>query len=1220
MGDSKRKRVTMKLKTPNPLFERWLTEWKEKAQAENSNMQYCFRSALHSLKKYPLPLESGRECKMLKGFGDRLCLMLDNKLKQYRKNPDVDDTIVGNVPDFEEINEPAKKKKKSPGSPSKPKQERRQSKEYLPEEGTGPYAILITLYTESLDPSYVGYLTKEEIIQQGQHLSHTSFTKPDPGSRYTAWSSMRTLLAKELVTKRSNPAKFSLTPEGLALAKKLFDKGGGTRVPSPLPSEEFTTKRNDPGKKAVSVDISDDEDEVPFKDIQNTVAEDGYSFLSKQLKCFETLSSKETSSSSVASSESQEVSSCRAPSSTKNVIDKYVSSSSVTSTQSSAMSFENDEMRFLNGKGIQRHASSNSVASSSNGYSQEECFIFPPDSFNIILYVDNCETSGSMAPIQDDPILADLKKLQIPYEVKNLKVGDYIWICRDKSSDKELVLPYIVERKRMDDFGKSIKDGRYHEQKFRLKKSGIQNITYLIERYGNDKHVGLPIATLYQAATNTMIQDGFCVKFTKNIRDTAMYLANFSKVLVNMFQSKTLVSCPKENLVDLCLEDDLVSLMTFKEFNQTSTKNKPMKVSDLFVKMLLQIKGMSVDRALAIVNEYPTPALLKQAYDENPGIKGEKLVASIKFDESDVHEDVRNGIKSLNFPTMTPVQAHTIPQLLNKKDVAVEAVTGSGKTLAFLIPLLDILKKREVEENWKKHQVGAIVLSPTRELALQTKNVLQQLLVSVKNLTQILFVGGNNVEDDIKNFKENGGNIIICTPGRLEDLLTRRQDLNLPNCIKNLEILILDEADRLLDLGFQKSIDTILSYLPRQRRTGLFSATQTKEVENLIRAGLRNPVLVSVAAKATQSTPELLENFYIVTRNNGKLATLVSFLEVKRVQKAMLFLPTCATVDYWSRIFPSILPKELDLPVMAVHGKMKDKRNKVLEKFRSSSKALLLCTDVMARGIDIPEMDWVLQWDPPANASAFVHRVGRTARQGQQGSALILFLENETAYVPFIETNQRVKLNQLEDVATTEKIEELREKIRDVLKKDRAVLEKGTQAFVSHVRAYSKHECSLLLRIKELPLGAMGETYGLLQLPKMPELKNRDLSDFTEVQDFDTNTVPYKDKVREKIRKQKLEQFKQTGVWPGHKQKFVKKPSEPWSIAKQKKEGRKEKRLKRKQAKEAKLARNEPVKRKKRKGISEEDLEELKKDVALLKKLKKKKISDEDYEKEIGLL
>ncbi|XP_056641503.1 probable ATP-dependent RNA helicase DDX55 homolog [Diorhabda sublineata] len=593
----------------------------------------------------------------------------------------------------------------------------------------------------------------------------------------------------------------------------------------------------------------------------------------------------------------------------------------------------------------------------------------------------------------------------------------------------------------------------------------------------------------------------------------------------------------------------------------------------------------------------------------------------IKWNQLDVilHEEVKNGIKCLQFPTMTPVQAYTIPQLLKKKDVAAEAVTGSGKTLAFLIPTLQIMKQRESEEKWGKHQVGAVVLSPTRELALQTKYVLDTLLIHVKNISQILFVGGNSVEEDVNNFKTQGGNILICTPGRLEDLLVRKYDLNLAKSLKSLEILILDEADRLLDLGFQKSINTILSYLPRQRRTGLFSATQTKEVEDLIRAGLRNPVLVSVSAKAKQSTPDQLNNYYLITKDNGKLASLIDFLEKKNIQKGLLFLPTCACVDYWSYIFPYIIPKHLNLPILAIHGKMKHKRQAILGKFRIAEKALLLCTDIMARGIDIPEVDWVIQWDPPTSASAFVHRVGRTARQGKQGSALLLLLENEEAYVSFIEQNQRVKLQIVENVVVDEKIEHLREKIRNILKKDRAIMEKSTKAFVSYIQAYSKHECSYLLQIKELPIGAVAATYGLLQLPKMPELKKRIITDFPEIPNFNINCVPYKDTAREKIRLKKLEQYNNTGVWPSNKQVFYKKPTEPWSLTKQKKEEKKNKRLKRKEKKQ-KLTNSKNIVKKKRKRMSDEDLEELKRDVELLKKHKKRKISDEEYNKEIGLV
>lgn len=168
-------------------------------------------------------------------------------------------------------------------------------------------------------------------------------------------------------------------------------------------------------------------------------------------------------------------------------------------------------------------------------------------------------------------------------------------------------------------------------------------------------------------------------------------------------------------------------------------------------------------------------------------------------------------------------------------------------------------------------------------------------------------------------------------------------------------MLILDEADRLLDFGFKLTINTILAYLPRQRRTGLFSATQTKEVEDLIRAGLRNPVVINVMEKASQCTPVSLNNYYIVTRDDGKLATLLTFINKRKIQKALIFLPTCAVVDYWSSVFGKIIGKN-DIPVFSLHGKMKERRAKVLDNFKASSTGLLLCTDVLARGIDIPEV------------------------------------------------------------------------------------------------------------------------------------------------------------------------------------------------------------------------------------------------------------------------
>lgn len=133
-------------------------------------------------------------------------------------------------------------------------------------------------------------------------------------------------------------------------------------------------------------------------------------------------------------------------------------------------------------------------------------------------------------------MLYELTNIKVPHEVKHLKVGDYTWICRDRTTKKELVLPYIIERKRVDDFGSSIKDGRFHEQKFRLKQCGLQNLIYLVESYGQNNHTGLPLTTLQQAATNTLVQDGFCVKFTEGLRGTAEYLSCMTGILNNIYK------------------------------------------------------------------------------------------------------------------------------------------------------------------------------------------------------------------------------------------------------------------------------------------------------------------------------------------------------------------------------------------------------------------------------------------------------------------------------------------------------------------------------------------------------------------------------------------------------------------------------------------------------------------------------------------------------------
>ncbi|XP_063709775.1 probable ATP-dependent RNA helicase DDX55 homolog [Culicoides brevitarsis] len=584
-----------------------------------------------------------------------------------------------------------------------------------------------------------------------------------------------------------------------------------------------------------------------------------------------------------------------------------------------------------------------------------------------------------------------------------------------------------------------------------------------------------------------------------------------------------------------------------------------------------------------------------------------------------LNESILNVLKRLQFKRATPVQAATIPLLLSCKDVATEAVTGSGKTLAFLIPMLELLLKRDTP--WKKSEVGAIVISPTRELATQTSSVLDEFLKEEKlsHFTQRLLVGGNSVEEDVNIIKRKGAQILICTPGRMQDLLERKCDLNMPGRVKSLELLVLDEADRLLDLGFEATLNTIFSYLPRQRRTGLFSATQTKEVADLMRAGLRNPVLVCVKEKAAQSTPKLLQNYFAIVEPEEKLKYLLQFIKANDIQKSLLFLPTCACVEYWGLVLPHLLAAQgQTIKVFALHGKMKQRRGKILQKFRDTENAMLLCTDVLARGVDIPEIDWVLQWDPPSSAAAFVHRVGRTARQGNEGNALILLLPSEDAYTTFLEKNQKVKL--IPASIEFDPQQEINKIIHDLQLKDRSIIDKGTRAFVSHIRAYSKHECNLILRLKDLDLGKIATSYGMLKLPKMPEMKEEFQETFVSpFKDLDLNTLQYKDKQKQASYDKKLEIYQETGEWPG--KKIHKKKTVAWDKAKKERIDKKELKKRRKDArnlKKEKKAADEAPKKKRKNKFTEEEIEELKRDIASIKKFKKQKISQAELDEEMG--
>ncbi|VVB13329.1 unnamed protein product [Arabis nemorensis] len=481
--------------------------------------------------------------------------------------------------------------------------------------------------------------------------------------------------------------------------------------------------------------------------------------------------------------------------------------------------------------------------------------------------------------------------------------------------------------------------------------------------------------------------------------------------------------------------------------------------------------------------------------------------------EPSLSGDIIEALNRSGFEFCTPVQAATIPLLCSYKDVAVDAATGSGKTLAFLVPLVELLR-RSTSYPPKSHEVMAVIISPTRELSTQIYNVAQPFVSTLPNVNSVLLVGGREVKADVKIIEEEGGNILIGTPGRLADIMERMEILD----FRNLEILILDEADRLLEMGFQKQVNSIISRLPKQRRTGLFSATQTEGVQELAKAGLRNPMRVEVQAESKSESSQKLTNSktpsglyleYLECEADEKSSQLVDLLIKNKNKKLIVYFMTCASVDYWGLVLSKI-PELKSISLIPIHGDMKQNaRDKALSSFTEASSGALLCTDVAARGLDIPGIDYVVQYDPPQDPSMFIHRVGRTARLGRQGRAIVFLLPKEEAYVEFM----RIKGETLQERKCSEEASDVIPIIRSLAMKDRAVLEKGLKAFVSFVRAYKEHHCSFIFRWKDLEIGKLAMGYGLLYLPSMSEVKQHRLSSegFTPVEGIKFEEIKFND-------------------------------------------------------------------------------------------------------------
>ncbi|XP_013192385.1 probable ATP-dependent RNA helicase pitchoune isoform X1 [Amyelois transitella] len=442
--------------------------------------------------------------------------------------------------------------------------------------------------------------------------------------------------------------------------------------------------------------------------------------------------------------------------------------------------------------------------------------------------------------------------------------------------------------------------------------------------------------------------------------------------------------------------------------------------------------------------------------------------------EGKVCEPTLMAIKDMGFTTMTEIQAKAIPPLLEGRDLVGAAKTGSGKTLAFLIPAIELIHKLEFKP---RNGTGVIILSPTRELAMQTFGVLMELM-KYHHHTYGMVMGGANRTTEAQKLSK-GINILVATPGRLLDHLQNTPDF----LYKNLQCLVIDEADRLLEIGFEEEVKQIIRLLPKRRQTMLFSATQTKKTEALTAFAVKQePIYVGVDDQKEQATVDSLEQGFIVCPSEMRMMVLFTFLKKNRKKKVMVFLSTCMSVKYHHELFNYI-----DLPVMSIHGKQQQtKRTTTFFQFCNAESGILLCTDVAARGLDIPAVDWIVQYDPPDDPKEYIHRVGRTARGlCTNGHALLFLRPEELGFLRYLKQS-KVTLNEYE--FSWNKVANIQLQLEKLISKNYFLNQSAKEAFKSYLRAYDSHHLKTIFDIDKIDLAKVSKSFGFI-VPPAVELK-----------------------------------------------------------------------------------------------------------------------------------
>ncbi|XP_034727901.1 probable ATP-dependent RNA helicase DDX31 isoform X1 [Etheostoma cragini] len=522
----------------------------------------------------------------------------------------------------------------------------------------------------------------------------------------------------------------------------------------------------------------------------------------------------------------------------------------------------------------------------------------------------------------------------------------------------------------------------------------------------------------------------------------------------------------------------------------------------------------------------------------------EKIFTSDSFSDLDLHPHLVATLnKVLNVSTVTSVQKRTIPVLLSGRDAVVQSQTGSGKTLSYAVPVVQNLQGLQQKVSRSDGPL-AVIIVPTRELAQQTFQIFQKLLKPFTWIVPGVLMGGEKRKSEKARLRK-GINILVSTPGRLVDHIKNTLSI----AFSAVRWLILDEADRTLDLGFEKDLTVILNSLNStgpSRQNVLLSATLTHGVTRLVDVCLQDPVNIHVSGPASSdltttssaltsdrgpasqsesfALPEALKQYVVVVPSKIRLVCLAAFIldkcKFSQNNKLIVFFSSCEAVEFLHSLFTSVLSgpstnQKPKLNFLRLHGNMKqEERSEVFQKFSVSNSGVLLCTDVAARGLDLPQVTWIIQYTPPTAAAEYVHRVGRTARIGGKGSSLLFLTPAETAFITEL-ANHHISLSELKlldilsslmiddtykgrgkyyskssskalEQETRERATVLQTEFENFVHSDAQSVQNAKKALQSFLRAYTTYPAHLkhIFHIRSLHLGHAAKSFGLRDAPQ----------------------------------------------------------------------------------------------------------------------------------------